>query len=140
DRAALGRRGVKLEDVVRANATRLAYLEREAIAYLDSYKPFLGLIVPTLGFSGGKDSVVLAHIVSRTKFRTVHVYQINTGIEPGYNEEFSNEFLARYKRFWVHQLFSKDLFWRTIQKLGPQALDFQWCRTILKNLSFYRQL
>jgi len=139
DRAALGRRGATMDDLVRANASRLRFLEQEAIAYINSFKPVFEVLLSTVGFSGGKDSVVLTHIASKTKLRHVHIYQVNTGIEPGYNETFSDQFLARYKRFTIHKMFSKDIFWKTIRKLGPHALDFQWCRTVLKNLALYRE-
>lgn len=139
DKSAFNARGVTMDDLVRANATRLRYLEQEAIAYINSFKQRFQLMVSNLQFSGGKDSVVLAHITSQTKLGNVHVYQINTGIEPEYNETFSNEFLASYKSFKVQKMFSRDMFWKSIRKLGPHALDFQWCRTILKNLAFYRK-
>ncbi len=130
---------ISIDDLVKANIERLEYIEKEAIFFMNSYKYPWEITLPVLGFSGGKDSVVLAHVVSKTKFKNVFVYQINTGIEPEYNETFSNQFLATYKRFRVQKLFSKDIFWKTIKKLGPHALDFQWCRKVLKNLSIYRE-
>ncbi len=139
DRNALSSPGATMDDVVKANASRLKNIEKEAIAFMNSYKGSWEITLPVLGFSGGKDSVVLAHMVSKTKFRSVYTYQINTGIEPKYNEDFSAEFLSHYKKFKVQNLFSKDIFWRTIKKLGPHALDFQWCRMVLKNLSIYRE-
>jgi 3'-phosphoadenosine 5'-phosphosulfate sulfotransferase (PAPS reductase)/FAD synthetase len=132
-------KNISMEDLVKANIEHLKYIEKEAIFFTNSYKYPWSITVPVLGFSGGKDSVVLAHVVSKTKFKNVFVYQINTGIEPEYNETFSDRFLATYKRFHVHKLFSKDIFWKSIKKLGPHALDFQWCRKVLKNLSIYRE-
>jgi 3'-phosphoadenosine 5'-phosphosulfate sulfotransferase (PAPS reductase)/FAD synthetase len=139
DKGSLAARGVTIRQLAAANADRLDYLEKEAIAFLNSYKQSLRLVIPILGFSGGKDSVVLANITSKSKFARAFVYQVNTGIEPESNDDFSRKFLARYKKFTVKTLFAKDMYWKAIEKLGPQALDFQWCRTILKNMAIQRE-
>lgn len=125
DRNALADRGVTLDQVIAANSGRLDYLEKEALAFLNSYKQPLSIVIPVLGFSGGKDSVVLAHIASLSKFARAYVYQIDTGIEDKSNGEFSKAFLARYGKFSVTTLHSGDIYWKAIERLGPQALDFQ---------------
>jgi ferredoxin len=32
-----------------------------------------------------------------------------------------------------------DIFWRALEKLGPPATDFQWCREILKKTTTFRE-
>lgn len=139
DLSTIGKRNVTIDQVINANSKHLDYLEKEAIAFTNSYKQRMKIIIPVLGFSGGKDSVVLAHIISKTKFARAYLCQINTGIEPKSNEVFSKGFLKNYKKFNIKLYHSKDIFWRAIEKLGPQAFDFQWCRTILKNLAAQRE-
>jgi 3'-phosphoadenosine 5'-phosphosulfate sulfotransferase (PAPS reductase)/FAD synthetase len=125
------------DDLIEANSTRLARLEQEAVALIRNScrSP---LAIPVATFSGGKDSTVLIHLCSlaRTKMR---VWQVDTGIDPPCNLEFSKRFLSGYDGFRVHRVSSGDLFWRALEKLGPPAVDFHWCRVILKNASPFRE-
>lgn len=139
DRTAIGSNTATMNDLIKANTTRLNDFEKEAVAYMNSFKEPFKISMPILGFSGGKDSIVLAHIASLTKFKKILVYQIDTGIEPEYNAHFADEFLKSKKKFIIKKHVGQDIFWKAIKKMGPHALDFQWCRTILKNWSIYRE-
>jgi 3'-phosphoadenosine 5'-phosphosulfate sulfotransferase (PAPS reductase)/FAD synthetase len=125
-----------MDDLIEANHTHLKKIEEEAIALIrrTCRHP---LAIPVVTFSRGKDSTVLIHLCSLTNIK-MRLWQVDTGIDPPCNLEFSDEFLNRYHNVKVIRVGNGDLFWRALDRLGPPAVDFHWCRAILKNASPFR--
>ena len=125
-----------MDDLIEANHTHLKKIEEEAVALIrrTCRQPF---VIPVVTFSGGKDSTVLIHLCSLADIK-MRLWQVDTGIDPPCNLEFSHRFLNRYRKFKVMRVGNGDLFWRALDRLGPPAVDFHWCRAILKNASPFR--
>jgi 3'-phosphoadenosine 5'-phosphosulfate sulfotransferase (PAPS reductase)/FAD synthetase len=68
----------------------------------------------------------------------MRVSQIDTGIDPPGTSRYSEELLGRYENLHHSVIHDDDLFWRAMERLGPPAYDFQWCRSVLKNAAPYR--
>ena len=133
-----------MNDVIEANFSHLNYIEQEASNFIkDQYKFIEGETKESpslfMGFSGGKDSVVLTHIASLTGFK-LNVFHIDTGIEPFGNGEFTAEFLSKYPNVHMIKVDSGDMFWRAMEKLGPPSIDFLWCRDLLKGYAMVREM
>ena len=127
-----------IRDLVQANYSRLISLEKAAVEFLKLWRKKYKFAIPVVAFSGGKDSAVLAHICALSKIKA-QVEQIDTGIEHIGNVGYSDRFLSRYPNLKIRRTFNGDMFWRAMEKLGPPARDFKWCRIILKNSAIYRQ-
>jgi 3'-phosphoadenosine 5'-phosphosulfate sulfotransferase (PAPS reductase)/FAD synthetase len=132
-----GSQGALLDDVIAANAAHLDRLERKAIEFVRRWRAAKLLTVAVCTFSGGKDSAVLADICNRSGVK-MRLVQIDTGIDPVGNVEYSDKLLAGYSNLKPQRISNGDLFWRAVRKLGPPAHDFQWCRVVLKNSAPYR--
>ncbi len=130
-------RATRMEGVIRANRSRLEQLEKEAVEFIKGHLRRV-LDVPVIAFSGGKDSQVLLHLCSLTG-KKMRVVQVDTGVDPPSNLNFSDAFLSRYPLFKIKRMGGDDIFWRALKKLGPPATDFQWCREILKKTATFRE-
>lgn len=126
-----------LATLLRANQAHLDALEQEAVRFIRAWCRKGPLQFPVTTFSGGKDSVVLAHLCHQSGVK-MRLVQVDTGIDPAGNHEFSDRLLAKYPNLKPTRLESGDLFWRALEKLGPPAQDFQWCRMVLKNSAPHR--
>ncbi|MFO7956290.1 MAG: phosphoadenosine phosphosulfate reductase family protein [Candidatus Brocadiia bacterium] len=135
-RATEGAEPPVIADVLEANRSRLDTLREEALEFIRRHCRGL-LAFPIVTFSGGKDSAVLAHLCGMSGVR-MRLVQIDTGIDPAGNEEYSDRLLSRYDNLEVTRLRNEDIFWRAMEELGPPAHDFQWCRIVLKNSAPYR--
>lgn len=126
-----------MDDVVAANRSHLEAIEQRATRFIRNWCAKWRFRIPIVTYSGGKDSAVLAHLchLSKIRMRLVH---IDTGIEPLGNDEYSERALADYANLRKARISNGEMFWRAMEKLGPPALDFQWCRIVLKNSAPYR--
>jgi 3'-phosphoadenosine 5'-phosphosulfate sulfotransferase (PAPS reductase)/FAD synthetase len=129
--------GPTIDDMLAANLAHLNALEQQAIESIRQWRRKKLLTFTICTFSGGKDSAVLAHICSRSGVR-MRLMQIDTGIDPAGNVEYSDRLLAGLPGIRPRRILNDDMFWRALEKLGPPAHDFQWCRTVLKNSAPYR--
>lgn len=97
--------------------------QEEAIKYIQNNCPEGGYF---LGFSGGKDSVVLHHLtkLSKVKFKA---YYSSTGIDPP-------ELVSFIKRHFpkVKFLRAKEAFLKLIPKKGFPTIHARWCCDALK--------
>jgi 3'-phosphoadenosine 5'-phosphosulfate sulfotransferase (PAPS reductase)/FAD synthetase len=135
--AGSGNLGPTLDDVIAANAGHLDRLERKALEFIREWRSRKLLTFTICTFSGGKDSAVLADICNRSGVK-MRLLQIDTGIDPVGNAEYSDRLLAGYQNLKPRRIANGDLFWRAMERLGPPAQDFQWCRIVLKNSAPYR--
>jgi 3'-phosphoadenosine 5'-phosphosulfate sulfotransferase (PAPS reductase)/FAD synthetase len=126
-----------MADVVAANRRHCEAAEQEAIDFIRGWCSGRGRTLAVVSFSGGKDSAVLAHLCHRSGIR-MRLVQIDTGIDPPGNREYSARLLTRLGNLKRMRIENGDMFWRAMEKLGPPAIDFQWCRAVLKNTTRYR--
>ena len=126
-----------IEDFEEANRSRLTHLTRDAVDFIRTHCRSRRFTFPVTTFSGGKDSAVLAHVCHQSGVK-MRVMQIDTGIDPDGNESFSERLLSAFGNLKHRRIDNDDMFWRAMEKLGPPAYDFQWCRTVLKNSAPYR--
>jgi 3'-phosphoadenosine 5'-phosphosulfate sulfotransferase (PAPS reductase)/FAD synthetase len=128
---------VRMADVAAANRTHCEKAEEEAIAFIREWCTKGRRTLAVTAFSGGKDSAVLAHLCHRSGAK-MRVFQIDTGIDPPGNYEYSRNWLASFPRLRWMRVENRDMFWRAMERLGPPSTDFQWCRLVLKNTTRYR--
>jgi 3'-phosphoadenosine 5'-phosphosulfate sulfotransferase (PAPS reductase)/FAD synthetase len=126
-----------MDDVVKANRDHSDEIEKEAVEFIRAWCRKNFLTIPIMTFSGGKDSAVLAGLCYRSGVK-MRVIQIDTGIDPVDNARYSSDLIARYRNLKLTRIENGDIFWRALEKLGPPASDFQWCRLILKLSAAYR--
>jgi len=97
--------------------------EQIAIDYIQRNEPKKGYFV---GFSGGKDSIVLLDLVRKSKVRHRAFYNV-TGIDPP-------ELVQFIKKEYPSVEFLKPeiSFWKGIQKNGYPTIFNRWCCRVLK--------
>lgn len=101
----------------------LPELEREAIEYIQSHEPPEGYYV---GFSGGKDSIALLHLVRQSGVKYA-AYHALTSIDPP-------QVLGLIKRHYpeVQILKAPEAFYKMVERKGPPLRMVRWCCTELK--------
>jgi len=124
-----GARNPSWIEAVRANEAHLAIKEQEAIRFIretvDSYA-----LPPVVSFSGGKDSLVVYHLVKKAVGKKPILFN-DTGIEHQLTVEYVHAHAARE----AAQLLiasPKVSFWSALEKMGPPARDYRWCCKVLK--------
>lgn len=98
-------------------------LEQEAMQFIRKHEPPEGYFV---GFSGGKDSIVVYDLVKRAGVQH-EVYHSCTGID---NKEIYQFLKKEYPE--VIFLHPKVSFFRAIHKKGPPTRRMRWCCDALK--------
>jgi 3'-phosphoadenosine 5'-phosphosulfate sulfotransferase (PAPS reductase)/FAD synthetase len=131
------RHPVTMADVADANRTHCDAAEQEAVDFIREWCTKGRRTLAVASFSGGKDSAVLAHLCHRSGVK-MRVVQIDTGIDPPGNREYSAQLLSQFRNLKCTRIENGDMFWHAMEKLGPPSMDFQWCRAVLKNTTRYR--
>ena len=101
----------------------LEYMTKEAIAFLRQHEPPEGFFV---GFSGGKDSIVLERLCQMAGVKYAAYYSA-TGIDAPEVVRFIRKHYAQ-----VIFLHPKISFWEGIRKKSPPLRMMRWCCDVLK--------
>lgn len=102
--------------------------EKETIEFIQKYEPPEGYY---LGFSGGKDSVVLYSLAEKAKVKFEAYYSI-TGIDPPELIRFVREFYPDVKRVHPRIRGKSVSFFKLIPIRGPPGQIYRWCCVLLK--------
>ncbi len=117
-------------DAISANREHLSRIEQEAIGFITRVYEKYPLPV-VVGFSGGKDSLVVYLLVEKALGQSPKIFFMNTGIEfpetVRYVEDFAREHNTEIIGEYAH-----DRFWESLPTFGPPARDFRWCCKVLK--------
>ena len=101
---------------------------KDSIDFLKKHEPKEGYF---LGFSGGKDSIVLEHLAKLSKVKYKPYYTC-TRIDPPEIYKFIKEYYPKVK--WCY---SKRSFWNLIFTNAPPTIQQRWCcKQIKENPSF----
>ncbi len=117
------------KDVVRANEEKLREFQKRAIRFIRKAKEDLQLPI-AVSFSGGKDSLVTAHLAMQAiSLYELKFFFVNTGVEfpetLDYVVKASKE-LGFSENLYVEEV-PTEIFWQSMEKLGPPARDYRYC-------------
>lgn len=129
---------------VLANQERFRQMDKEAIAYIQELAGRYNKEDMMISFSGGKDSTVVADLVTRAldggNQKTLHIFGDTTLEFPK-----TYEYVERYKKAHPHTLVlssrnkEKD-FHELCMEIGPPSRVMRWCCTIFKTGAITRKI
>lgn len=124
-------------DVVEANKKRLLRMEKEAIEFVkEVYNRYS--LPAFVSFSGGKDSLVTYHIVTKALGKVPILFN-DTGIELPDTVKYVKEF-ARRNGIRLIMADAGDSFWKGVDVMGPPARDYRWCCKVAKLAPISRKI
>ncbi len=118
------------DDAVKANINHLQKIEDESIGFIKRLINRYNLPV-VVGFSGGKDSLVVYLLVEKATEESPKIFFMNTGIEFPETVQHVYEFAEKHDAEIIGYD-AGDQFWDSLQEFGPPARDFRWCCKVLK--------
>lgn len=127
-----------------ANRQRLQQIEQEALEYIQEIGNKYSTDDMMISFSGGKDSTVVADLVTRAlgdgDKKILHIFGDTTLEFP-----LTYEYIERYKRNHpktpVISSRNKDKnFWELCSLIGPPSRVMRWCCTIFKTGAITRRI
>ena len=125
--------------VIKANVDYIKEKETEAIHFIREVSEENDDRFKIISFSGGKDSVVVAHLVKKA-LGSVPLLFSNTGIEFPETVKYTRAF-ARKNRFKLLEYNAPNDFMPMCEKLGPPSRMMRWCCSTQKAApinEFYR--
>lgn len=122
-----------LQRIIAANAARLDYIQRAATEVIRTElgKASSGPI-PIVHHSGGKDAVVIYDLLIRAASsrpdNSINLLNYELGIDFPETKEFLEREIRRYPGPVHYYHYShRDVFLKTIEKIGPPTHDNIWC-------------
>jgi len=105
-------------------------IEREAIKFIKSSTPAIERLL--VGFSGGKDSIVVADLVKRSRVPFDLVYSF-TGLD-------LPDVVRFIRKHYPHCMIVRPnkTFWHSITTRNPPLVNARWCCTSLKKAPTWR--
>lgn len=119
--------------LLEANRSALTALEDEAIAFIRQVTTEHPSRLPVVSFSGGKDSVVVSHLVRKALGRDeiLHVFG-DTTIEYPDTYDFLQEFQKQHPRVPFQQPRAPHDWFAMCEVLDPPSRILRWCCTVFK--------
>ena len=118
------------DDAVQANENDLILIEEEATNFIKRTAQREDAPV-VVGFSGGKDSLVVYLLVEKALGLSPPMFFVNTGLEFPETIRHIEEFAETHNVTIIgHD--SGEQFWDSVDVFGPPARDFRWCCKVLK--------
>lgn len=127
---------VEIEKFVLANQERFQQIDKEALDYIKEFAKQYSMEDMMISFSGGKDSTVVADLVTRAldsgNQKILHIFGDTTLEFPK-----TYEYVERYKKAHPKTLIlssrnkEKD-FQKLCMEIGPPSRVMRWCCTIFK--------
>lgn len=132
---------ITAEVILAANRATLCKLEEDAINFINETTSQFSQCLPVVSFSGGKDSVVVSHLV-RKALNTEAITHIfgDTNNELPHTYRFVELFTNENKRtplFWGHT--NRDWF-DMCNILQPPSRITAWCCSVFKSSSIVRAI
>lgn len=125
-----------IEKFVSANRDRYNDITDEAIRYIQGYKDKYNVEDMMVSFSGGKDSTVTSHLVTRalgTK-KVLHVFG-DTTLEFDTTLEYKKRFRTNEESKGITMITAKNReknFEQLCEIVGPPSRVMRWCCTVFK--------
>lgn len=125
-----------IERFVKANTDRYNYITEEAVRYVQGYRERYAIEDMVVSFSGGKDSTVVSHIVTRAlgSNKVLHIFG-DTTLEFPYTLEYRKRFNKVGESQGIHVLTAKNYeknFEDLVEIIGPPSRVMRWCCTVFK--------
>jgi len=120
--------------VIKANNAILDNYEQGALQSIMRVLNKYPWLVPSVSFSGGKDSLVCLHLASKIPNLNFKVLFVNTSLEFPETINYVEELIARrglQERFCRKDL-PEEVFWQAIKNYGPPGKDYRFCCKLLK--------
>lgn len=132
------------EKFVRANQDRMDRIEKEAMQYIREIGEKYNVEDMMVSFSGGKDSTVVADLVTRTlddgNKKVLHIFGDTTLEFPttyAYVERYKK---AHYKTPVLSSRNKEKDFFKLCETIGPPSRVMRWCCTIFKTGAITRKI
>ena len=125
-----------IERFVQANSDRYNFITEEAIRYVQGYRERYATEDMVVSFSGGKDSTVVSHIVTRAlgSNKVLHIFG-DTTLEFPYTLDYRRRFNKVGESQGIHVLTAKNYeknFEDLCNVIGPPSRVMRWCCTVFK--------
>ena len=132
-----------IDRFVKANHKRFKETEEEAVSYIQKKMSGYRLDEMFISFSGGKDSTVVADLVSRVAAGNqgiLHIYG-DTTLEFPETYKYVEEYKKTYPKRLMFSSRNKEKDFSELCKLiGPPSRVMRWCCTIFKTGSLNRKI
>ncbi|RLG88010.1 MAG: hypothetical protein DRO15_03815 [Thermoprotei archaeon] len=125
----ISRTNSSINDIIRANENSMREFISKALAFIDVTLEKTA-IKPIVSFSGGKDSLVVLHLVLQLGIEPTLLFN-NTGIELPETIESVHRTARKYGLNLV-VADAGNAFWNSVEFFGPPGRDYRWCCKILK--------
>ncbi|MGC9060438.1 MAG: phosphoadenosine phosphosulfate reductase family protein [Thermoplasmata archaeon] len=114
--------------IVKANADYIDILEKTAISEIKRTLMQHKNMKIAVSFSGGKDSAVAFHLLSKVTSQFDVIF-VDTGLEFPETVEYVKK-MAKGKPLFI--LKPEHSFWDLVDSMGPPAKDYRWCCKVCK--------
>lgn len=117
-------------EVVAANEDIISSYEGDAIQFVRNVVENHPNLIPTVSYSGGKDSLATFLIVMKA-LGSIPILFADSGFE--FPETYENIRVVQ-ERYGIEVVTAGNdgTFWQTFQEKGPPAIDARWCCTACK--------
>lgn len=135
---------MEMEKFVRANEVHLAQIVQEATQYIEEIGKKYSTADMMISFSGGKDSTVVADLVSKTledgDKKILHIFG-DTTLEFPSTYEYVERYKKNHYRTPVISSRNKEKdFFELCSVIGPPSRVMRWCCTIFKTGAITRKI
>lgn len=136
--------GEECRRFVAANQSHLQQMEFDALSYIKSLEERYSVKDMIISFSGGKDSTVVADLVTRAlgdgSKKILHIFG-DTTLEFPMTYEYVKRYKAAHRQTPVLSSRNKEKdFFQLCQQIGPPSRVMRWCCTIFKTGAITRKI
>ncbi|MCF2144144.1 MAG: phosphoadenosine phosphosulfate reductase family protein [Candidatus Heimdallarchaeota archaeon] len=120
--------------VIRANSAILDNYEQGALQSIMRVYNKHPHLVPSVSFSGGKDSLVCLQLANKIPNFNFKVLFVNTSLEFPETLEYIEKVIEKMglrERFCRKDI-PEEIFWQAIRNYGPPGKDYRFCCKLLK--------
>lgn len=132
------------ERFIAANKVRYDEINEEAVRYISSFSDEYSLDEMFVSFSGGKDSTVVSHLVTKAlgTNNILHIFG-DTTLEFDKTHEYKNRFKTNKESKGIPMVSAKNRekdFEELCKVIGPPSRVMRWCCTVFKTGAISRTI
>lgn len=129
---------------IKANKARYNQINEESVRYINTFKTRYPLEEMFVSFSGGKDSTVTSHIVTKAlgTNNIIHIFG-DTTLEFQKTHEYIKRFRSNEKTKGIPMISAKNReqdFEELCKVIGPPSRVMRWCCTVFKTGAISRTI
>lgn len=129
---------------IKANKNRYDETNEEAVNYILRYKEKYSINDMFVSFSGGKDSTVTSHLVTKAlgTNKILHIFG-DTTLEFPMTYEYKKRFVKNEETMGIQVLTAKNRekdFYQLCDIIGPPSRVMRWCCTVFKTGAISRTI